>query len=97
VTLGRTKVFETPLGNVSLHHIDPSFFFGFESDPKSGIALATPEKPLLDFLYFAGAKSHLFSSLPELELPKKIQPKKSNGNNRQNPLTTAQNISESSL
>ena len=78
VSLARTKRFVTSLGEVSLHHIDPSFFFGYEVDPKSGIALATPEKALLDFLYLSGAKSHLFGTLPELELPKKLSRKKAN-------------------
>lgn len=76
ITLGRTKLIKTPLGNVSLHHIDPSFFFGFEIDLKSGIALASPEKSLLDFLYLASAKSNLFGILPELELPKNFSLKK---------------------
>lgn len=76
VSLARTKHYETPLGNVSLHHIDSSFFFGFELDPKSGIAIATPEKALLDFLYLSGAKSHLFGTLPELELSKKFSRRK---------------------
>jgi predicted transcriptional regulator of viral defense system len=77
VTLARTKHFLTALGEVSLHHIDPSFFFGYEVD-KTGIALATPEKALLDFLYLSGAKSLLFGKLPELELPKKFSRKKAN-------------------
>ena len=78
VSIARTKRFVTPLGDVSLHHIDPSFFFGYEVNPKSGIALATPEKALLDFFYLGGAKSHLFGTLPELELPKKFSRKKAN-------------------
>lgn len=78
VSLSRTRCFTTPLGDVSLHHIDPSFFFGYEVDPKTGIALATPEKALLDFFYLSGTKSHLFGTLPELELPKKFSRKKAN-------------------
>ena len=78
VSLARTKRFVTALGEVSLHHIDPSFFFGYELDPKSGIALATPEKALLDFFYLSGTRSHLFGALPELELPKKFSRKKAN-------------------
>ncbi len=70
VSLARTKHFVSTLGEVSLHHIDPSFFFGYVVDPKTGIALAKPEKALLDFLYLSGAKSHLFGTLPEIELPK---------------------------
>jgi hypothetical protein len=69
VSLARTKRFVTPIGEVSLHHIDPSFFFGYEVNPKTGIALATAEKALLDMLYLSSAKSHLFGTLPELEFP----------------------------
>lgn len=76
VTVARTKRFTTALGEVSLHHIDPSFFFGYDVDPKTGIAMATPEKALLDFLYLSSTKSHLFGTLPELELPKTFSRKK---------------------
>ena len=30
VSLARTRRFTTPLGTVSIHHVAPSFFFGFE-------------------------------------------------------------------
>jgi predicted transcriptional regulator of viral defense system len=76
VTLARTRCYTTALGTVSLHHIDPLFFFGYTVDPKTGIALATPEKALLDFLYLSKTKSHLFDRLPELEFPKKFSFKK---------------------
>jgi predicted transcriptional regulator of viral defense system len=76
VSLARTKLYKTALGTVSLHHIDPSFFFGYIVDPITGIALATPEKALLDFLYLSGTKSQVFCKLPELELPKKFSYKK---------------------
>lgn len=72
VTLARTKKVSTAIGEVSFHHIDPYFFFGFEVDPKTGIALATPEKALLDVFYFSSTKSKLFSALPEVELPVKF-------------------------
>ncbi len=78
VSVARTKRFVTALGELSLHHIDPSFFFGYTVDPKTGIAMATPEKALLDFLYLSSAKSHLFGTLPELELPKTFSRKKAN-------------------
>ena len=32
--------------------------------------LATPEKALLDTLYLAPARSRLFASLPEIEMPR---------------------------
>jgi predicted transcriptional regulator of viral defense system len=69
VSLARTRRFTTPLGTVSIHHVDPAFFFGFDSVGSSGGRLATPEKALIDFLYLAPAKSKLFRALPELELP----------------------------
>lgn len=69
VSLARTRRFTTPLGTVSIHHVDPRFFFGFENVGSSGGRLATPEKALVDFLYLAPARSKLFRALPELELP----------------------------
>ena len=69
VTLARTKRVATPLGAVSLHHVKPAFFFGFEDHGRSGGRLATPEKALVDFLYLAPARSRLFRALPELEFP----------------------------
>jgi hypothetical protein len=49
VSLARTRRFVTA-GAVSVHHVQPSFFFGFE-DVGHGGRLATPEKALVDFLY----------------------------------------------
>ena len=69
VSLARTRRFTTPLGIVSIHHVDPGFFFGFENVGPSGGRLATAEKALVDFLYLAPARSKLFRALPELELP----------------------------
>lgn len=72
VSVGRTRVFRTPLGTVSIHHLQPEFFFGFEVMETPGVAMATPEKALLDYLYLGPARSHLFRALPELELPSKF-------------------------
>ncbi len=72
VSPARTRIFKTPMGIFSIHHISPSFFFGYEPVSKSGIKMAVPEKALLDFLYMGPARSKLFRSLPELELPKKF-------------------------
>lgn len=71
VSLARTRRFATPIGTVSVHHVQPSFFFGFE-DAGHGGRLATPEKALVDFLYLAPARSQLFRALPELEWPKRF-------------------------
>jgi predicted transcriptional regulator of viral defense system len=72
VSLARTRIFRTSLGTFSIHHTTPSFFFGYEQVGRYGIKMATPEKALLDFLYMGPAKSKLFRSLPELELPRKF-------------------------
>ena len=72
VSLARTRRFATPLGAVSVHHVQPTFFFGFEDAGRSGGRLATPEKALVDFLYLTSARSKLFRALPELEWPKRF-------------------------
>lgn len=76
VSLARTRRFTTPLGTVSIHHVDPGFFFGFENVGSSGGRLATREKALVDFLYLAPARSKLFRALPELELPARFSPRR---------------------
>ncbi len=68
VSLARTRRIVTPLATVSIHHVVPAFFFGFEAAGERG-HLATPEKALLDFLYLRPARSKLFRALPELHLP----------------------------
>jgi predicted transcriptional regulator of viral defense system len=73
VTLARTRRYATPLGVVSLHHVQPTFFFGFEDHGHAGGRLASPEKALVDFLYLAPARSKLFRALPELEWPKRFR------------------------
>lgn len=75
VTLSRTQELKTPVGTLSIHHIQPDFFFGYDSTT-ADIKLATPEKALLDFLYLSPARSHLFHSLPELELQKSFSVRK---------------------
>lgn len=73
VSLARTRRFVTPVGTVSLHHVQPSFFFGFEEEGRAGGRLATPEKALVDYLYLTPARSGLFRSLPELEWPRRFR------------------------
>lgn len=72
VSPARTHIYKTSLGTFSIHHIDPSLFFGFKTVGKWGIKMATPEKALFDFFYLGPARSRLFSHLPELELPRKF-------------------------
>jgi predicted transcriptional regulator of viral defense system len=72
VSLARTRRFSTPLGTVSIHHVQPTFFFGFENAGRAGGRLATPEKALVDFLYLTPARSKLFRALPEIEWPRQF-------------------------
>jgi len=76
VSIGRTKKYKTPLGVFSIHHVSPSFFFGFKSMGKDIAKMASPEKSLIDFFYLSPAKSRLFKALPELELPQIFSTKK---------------------
>jgi predicted transcriptional regulator of viral defense system len=69
VTVGRTRRITTPAATVSLHHVPPKLFTGFEVIPE-GAKMATPEKALFDLLYLAPARSRLFASLPEIEFPR---------------------------
>ncbi len=68
VSTARTRRWVTPLATVSIHHLNPLFFFGFETVGNGSIKMATPEKALLDCLYLSPAKSRLFARLPELDL-----------------------------
>ena len=40
------------------------------------MAMATPEKALLDFCYLKFTRSNLFSTLPELEIPRNFNVEK---------------------
>ena len=61
---------KTPIAVVSLHHVVPSFFTGFEVSANLEVKLALPEKALVDTLYLRPARTRLFRALPELEFPK---------------------------
>ena len=69
VSIARTKTYASALGTVSVHHVDPSFFFGYRPAGKGAGKIATPEKALIDFLYLCPARTRLFQALPELEFP----------------------------
>lgn len=69
VSLARTRRFHTPIGVVSVHHVTPTFFRGFEMTGRNRIPIATPEKALVDLLYLSPARSGVFRALPELEVP----------------------------
>jgi predicted transcriptional regulator of viral defense system len=68
-SLARTQRVTTRIGTFSIHHLAPEVFGGFEETP-GGVKLATAEKALFDFAYLSGGRSRLFTSLPELELPR---------------------------
>jgi predicted transcriptional regulator of viral defense system len=69
VSLARTSRIVTPVGTFSIHHVAPEVFGGYERT-KTGVLLATAEKALFDFAYLSAGRSRLFTSLPELALPK---------------------------
>jgi predicted transcriptional regulator of viral defense system len=73
VSIGRTRVYETPLGTVSVHHVTPSFFGGFEIARESGVKMAVPEKAIVDYFYLSPTRSRLFTALPDLELPRSFR------------------------
>jgi len=73
VTPARPRRLRTPLGTFSFHRIPPVLFTGFELAPGSDAKIATPEKALFDLFYLAPGRSRVFSSLPELSIPKKFQ------------------------
>ncbi len=76
VSLARTCLHKTFFGNISIHHLQPDFFFGYEVIGQ--IKMASPEKALIDVLYLTSAKSKLFKTLPEVEFPKLFSRKKAN-------------------
>ncbi len=69
VSIGKTKVFNTPIAPVSIHHISSALFNGYDSYGKDSILLACPEKALFDCLYLIPVKSRLFKKFTELEIP----------------------------
>jgi predicted transcriptional regulator of viral defense system len=74
VSLARTQKVKTKVGAFSIHHVAPEVFGGFE-ETERGAKLATAEKALFDFAYLSSGRSRLFTSLPELELPRSFKRK----------------------
>ena len=70
VTIGRPRRIQTTAGTVSLHRVPPPLFTGFEVIGKDAVKMASAEKALFDVLYLAPGRSRLFTSLPELEIPR---------------------------
>jgi predicted transcriptional regulator of viral defense system len=74
ITCGRGGMFNTPLGRVSLHHVSPDFFAGYETPTEIGwLKIATPEKALVDILYLRMTSLGDFKGLPEVEWPKNFR------------------------
>jgi predicted transcriptional regulator of viral defense system len=71
-TLGKPRRVITPLGVISFHRLPPELFIGFDVED-DGAKVATAEKALFDVLYLAPARSRLFASLPELEVPRQFR------------------------
>lgn len=71
-TLGKPRRVSTPLGTLSFHRLPAELFLGFEIEA-DGSKIATAEKALFDTLYLAPARSRLFASLPELEIPRQFR------------------------
>ncbi len=72
VSLARTQRRQTPLGTYSIHHVEPSFFFGYELNETGQAKIAIPEKAIVDYFYFRPARTRLFVHLPEIEVPTKF-------------------------
>lgn len=75
VTVDRTRVVATTLATFSFHHCHQSFFTGYDYI-QPYLKIATPEKALVDYFYFAPSRTRQFNKLPELELPKNFSWKK---------------------
>ena len=69
VSLARTARVKTTVGTFSIHRVAPEVFGGYE-ETERGAKLATAEKALFDFAYLSSGRSRLFTSLPEVELPR---------------------------
>ena len=73
VTPARPRRLRTPLGTISFHRMPPELFRGFELSSGSDAKIATPEKALFDLLYLAPGRSRVFSTQPELTIPRRFQ------------------------
>jgi len=73
VSLARTRRYDTPVGTISIHHVEAEFFFGFELDESGTVKMATPEKALVDVFYLSPTRSRLFKKLPEIEFPRRFR------------------------
>jgi predicted transcriptional regulator of viral defense system len=67
VSLGKTDLIRTELGEYSIHQISPILFRGYTD--QGGVRMGTPEKTIFDMLYFERATSGKFVGMTETELP----------------------------
>jgi predicted transcriptional regulator of viral defense system len=72
VSLARSRRYDTPIGTISIHHVEPEFFFGYELDESGIVKIATPEKALVDVCYLSPTRSRLFRKLPEIEFSRRF-------------------------
>jgi predicted transcriptional regulator of viral defense system len=73
VTPARPRRLRTPVGTLSFHRMPPELFKGFELSSRSDAKIATPEKALFDLIYLAPGRSRVFSTLPEITIPRRFQ------------------------
>jgi predicted transcriptional regulator of viral defense system len=72
-SVAHTRKIKTAAGVFFIHHIEPSFFFGFDwKSDELDFLLAEPEKAMADCLYISAHKKNQFSAFPELHFPKKF-------------------------
>jgi predicted transcriptional regulator of viral defense system len=76
-SVAHTREIKTAAGVFMVHHLNPSFFFGFDWK-KDGeeFLIAEPEKALADCIYISTYKKKQFSNFPELYFPKEFNFKK---------------------
>jgi predicted transcriptional regulator of viral defense system len=72
-TPARPRRLKTPIATISFHRLPPELFQGFELSAQSDAKIATPEKALFDLFYLAPGRSRVFSSQPELTIPRRFQ------------------------
>jgi predicted transcriptional regulator of viral defense system len=73
VTPGRPRRLSTPVATISFHRMPADLFTGFELSSASDAKIATPEKALFDLIYLAPGRSRVFSTLPEISIPRRFQ------------------------
>jgi predicted transcriptional regulator of viral defense system len=74
ITCGRGGDLDTPLGRVSLHHVSPKFFVGYDTPTEiAWLKIAVPEKAIVDILYLRMTSLGDFKGFPEIEWPRNFK------------------------